>query len=173
MNARHRRFVDEYLIDLNGTRAVTAAGFTTKYPQARASKLLQVQAIKDAIAAAMAERSKRTRVDQDYVLRNLTEVVERTMQRAPVMVRQGKEMVQATDEEGNNVWQFDARGAVASLNLLGKHLGMFTERIEHSGKIEGSGVLAVPVPLESEQWANMARRQQTDLLSNPTQPLVS
>lgn len=151
MNARHRRFVEEYLVDLNGTRAATAAGFRTKYPHVRAAKLLQVQAIKDAIAAAMAARSKRVQVDQDYVLANLTEVVERTMQRAPVMVRQGKEMVQATDEEGNHIWQFDAHGAVKALALIAKHTGGFSDKVDvtvtdkRKAAEELAGLLGVPV----------------------------
>ena len=34
------------------------------------------------------------------------------------------------DEEGRGVWRFDARSADKALELLGRHLGMFTDRIE-------------------------------------------
>jgi phage terminase small subunit len=82
-----------------------------------------------AVAEAQGDRVERTEVTQDYVLENLTETVERCMQRAPVMVRRGRNVVQLQDADGRNVWQFDARGAVQALNLLGKHLAMFSENV--------------------------------------------
>jgi hypothetical protein len=47
--------------------------------------------------------------------------------------KEEKEYVQATDAEGNNLWTFQAMGANKALELLGKDLGMFTERREISG----------------------------------------
>lgn len=48
------------------------------------------------------------------------------MQRAPVTDRKGE---QVTDEEGRAVWTFDAKNANRALELLGKHLGIFTDKI--------------------------------------------
>jgi hypothetical protein len=59
-----------------------------------------------------------------YVVSNLQEVVERCMQRAPVMTAHGE---QAVDEEVRHVWRFDAKGAIAALGAIGNHLGMFRE----------------------------------------------
>ncbi len=55
------------------------------------------------------------------------------MQAVPVMRFDAveKRMVQATDEFGNDIWQFDSTGANRSTELIGKHLGMFiTSKIE-------------------------------------------
>lgn len=63
----------------------------------------------------------------EYVLRNLKEVVERSMQAAPVLTMRGE---QATDEDGNNVWEFKGQTACKALELIGKYLGLWVEKKE-------------------------------------------
>jgi hypothetical protein len=41
-----------------------------------------------------------------------------------------KGMAQAKDENGNGIWAFDSRGASKGLELLGRHLRMFTDKLE-------------------------------------------
>lgn len=122
MTEKQRRFVEEYLIDLNITRAAIRAGYSKKSAPRIGVKLVNKSEVKQAIEAAKQERSKRTHLTQDYVVKNLLEVVERCMQRAPVCNMKGE---QIQDEEERNVWQFNARDANKALDLLGKHLGMF------------------------------------------------
>jgi phage terminase small subunit len=118
------RFVEEYLVDLNAKQAAIRAGYSPKTAEVQGARLLRNAKVVAAIAAAKEARSARTEITQDYVLENTKEVLERCLQRAPVMVRNGREMVQAKDEDGNDVWQFDARGALGALQLLGKHVGI-------------------------------------------------
>lgn len=40
--------------------------------------------------------------------------------------------------------------------------------VEHSGEVKGTGVLAVPVPIDSEQWAIAAVAQQAQLIARPS-----
>jgi len=68
LTRRERRFRDEYLIDLNGTRAVLRAGFPVKRPDVKAAKLLARPHIRAAIDQAIAERAERTRVSADQVV---------------------------------------------------------------------------------------------------------
>ncbi len=119
-------FVRQYLVDLNATQAAIRAGYSERTANAQAGRLLANVGIREAIEKAQAKRAQRVEVTQDYVLSNLVEVVERTMQRAPVLDRKGE---QVTDEEGRAVWTFDAKGANRALELLGKHLGIFTDKI--------------------------------------------
>ena len=119
-------FVRQYLVDLNATQAAIRAGYSERTANAQAGRLLANVGIREAIEKAQAKRAQRVEVTQDYVLSNLVEVVERTMQRAPVLDRKGE---QVTDEEGRAVWTFDAKGANGALELLGKHLGIFTDKI--------------------------------------------
>ena len=119
-------FVREYLVDLNATQAAIRAGYSERTAYSVGQRLLKNVEIQRAVAAAQAQRARRVEVTQDYVLANLVEVVERTMQRAPVLDRKGE---QVTDEEGRAVWTFDAKNANRALELLGKHLGIFTDKI--------------------------------------------
>ncbi len=123
---KQKEFVRQYLVDLNATQAAIRAGYSVKTAYRQGADLLQKTSIREAIEKAQAKRARRVEVTQDYVLSNLVEVVERTMQRAPVTDRKGE---QVTDEEGRAVWTFDAKNANRALELLGKHLGIFTDKI--------------------------------------------
>lgn len=131
-------FVREYLVDLNATQAAIRAGYSERTAYSVGQRLLKNVEIQRAVAAAQAKRARRVEVTQDYVLSNLVEVVERTMQRAPVLDRKGE---QVTDEEGRAVWTFDAKNANRALELLGKHLGIFADKV----KAEVSGPDGGPV----------------------------
>lgn len=134
-------FVRQYLVDLNATQAAIRAGYSERTASRIGPQLLGKTCVREAIEKAQAKRARRVEVTQDYVLSNLVEVVERTMQRAPVTDRKGE---QVTDEEGRAVWTFDAKGANRALELLGKHLGIFTDKL----KAEVSGPDGGPVASE-------------------------
>ena len=160
-------FVLEYLKDKSGKYAAIRAGYSPNSAKQIACELLKEgHPVADAVEVALAEQAVRTQADADYVIRNLRQIVERTMQRAPVMVKDGKDWVQATDDEGNHIWQFDAKGANQALTLIGKHLGMYLDRKEITVP-QGTGVLAVPVPVDSAQWASAAKAQQDALTRKP------
>lgn len=73
-NDKQRRFVDEYLVDLNATQAAVRAGYAPRSAQQQSSRLLNKSSIKDAVSRAMAERSRRTGIEADRVLRELARV---------------------------------------------------------------------------------------------------
>ncbi|HHG4416759.1 TPA: terminase small subunit [Pseudomonas aeruginosa] len=76
LTKKQRLFVDEYLIDLNATQAAIRAGYSTRRAAEIGYQLLQRPEVAQAIQAAMAERSKRTKVEADYVIRRLREIDE-------------------------------------------------------------------------------------------------
>jgi phage terminase small subunit len=132
LTPKQKRFVEEYLIDLNATQAAIRAGYSAKTAFAIGFENLRKPKVAVAISEAQTAQSERIEVSQDYVLTNAVEVVERCLQRAPVMVRRGKEMVQAKDGDGNHLWRFDATGVNNALTLLSKHTGGFSDRIDHT-----------------------------------------
>lgn len=77
MTKKQKRFVDEYLIDLNATQAAIRAGYKAENGQ-RASEigheLLQKTQVSEAISEAIAERSKRTGINADRVLLELARI---------------------------------------------------------------------------------------------------
>lgn len=76
LTKKQRLFVDEYLIDLNATQASIRAGYSTRRATEIGYQLLQRPEVAQAIQAALAERSKRTEVEADYVIRRLREIDE-------------------------------------------------------------------------------------------------
>lgn len=76
LTKKQRLFVDEYLLDLNATQAAIRAGYSPRRATEIGYQLLQRPEVAQAIQAAMAERSKRTEVEADYVIRRLREIDE-------------------------------------------------------------------------------------------------
>jgi len=74
MTPRQRRFVDEYLIDLDGKHAAIRAGYAPSDAKDRAHRFLKRPEIVDAVAAAMAERSRRTGITPERVLEELARI---------------------------------------------------------------------------------------------------
>ena len=74
LTPKQQRFVEEYLIDLNATQAAIRAGYSEKTANEQASRLLANVNVSAAVQAAMQERSKRTEITQDEVLRRWWEL---------------------------------------------------------------------------------------------------
>lgn len=133
LNARQERFAHEFLVDLNATAAYIRAGYKARGKAAgvNAARLLGNASIQQIIQSARADVSKKTLVTVEFVIDGLKEVAQRCLQRVPVMRKEGKDWVQVTelDENGveQGVWEFDSSGANRSLELLGKHVGAFSE----------------------------------------------
>lgn len=136
LSDKQRRFVQEYLVDLNATQAAIRAGYSERTASRIGPQLIGKNWVREAIEKAQAKRAQRVEVTQDYVISNLVEIVERSMQRAPVTNRKGE---QIKDSKGRNVWCFDAKAANKALELLGKHLGLFSDRVQ----TEVSGGLSI------------------------------
>jgi phage terminase small subunit len=147
MNAQRQQFVKEYLVDLNATRAYQAA-----YPKAalrtcqqNGFQLLKNTEIQEAIVQGMAERGKRTEVTADRVVRELAKIA--FLDTRKLFNGRGvKSAEQWTEDEAAAVAGFEAgpRGVqkvklwnrIEALNLLGKHLGLFTEKLHVTGSVQ-------------------------------------
>lgn len=130
LSDKQKRFCEEYIIDLNATQAYLRAGYKSKnenVANAAAARLLANVKVSAYVKELQAARSARTEISADYVLQGLKEVAERSLQRAPVMEwdYEAKAKVQARDDDGNGIWEFDSNGANRAFELLGKHLGIF------------------------------------------------
>lgn len=129
MTSKQQRFCDEYLIDLNATQAAIRAGYSSKYANTNAPKLLQITAIKALLAQRMAEKESRLIADQDEVLKYLTSVL-RGQSRASVVVventgdfmSEAREMEKAPDEKER----------LKAAELLGKRYGLYTDKVDQA-----------------------------------------
>lgn len=132
---QQERFCQEYIKDLNRKQAAIRAGYSEKTAKEQGSRLLTIVHVAERCEELMEERSARTRIDADYVLTTIRDTIERCRQAEPVRDRQGKQ-VYVENEDGEIVpaYTFDAGNVLRGAELLGKHLVLFTEKHEHSGK---------------------------------------
>ena len=135
LTAKQQSFVYEYLIDLNGTQAAIRAGYSKKTAQQIATENLSKPLIQGAITKAQEERARRVQVTADDVLRDLITIKNRCMQAEPVMMYEDGEQVASGE------YKFEHTGANKSLELIGKHLKMFTDKVEQ----QNTGAITVNV----------------------------
>lgn len=175
---KQRRFVEEYLVDLNATQAAIRAGYSQKTAGQIGEQNLKKLEIAQAIQEAQAERSKRTEITQDMVLRELAKIGFSDIRK---IVRWGKTELRVTDagddegevtepyhglalvsadeidddtaaaiseisegREGLKVKLHDKKGALVD---IGRHLGMFKDRVEHSGP-DGGPIPTMPTTIQ-------------------------
>tara|TARA_R110000751_G_scaffold91926_2_gene180100 strand:+ start:1746 stop:2165 length:420 start_codon:yes stop_codon:yes gene_type:complete len=107
MNDRQKSFCNEYIVDLNSAQAAIRAGYSAKTARTIGSKLLTNIDIQDAIRLRMDERSESTGITADYVITGIKELTDKL------------------------VLGEDPKAAYKGFELLGKHLALFTEKLDH------------------------------------------
>lgn len=127
LTAKQLMFCKEFLIDFNGTQAAIRAGYSKKTARQIATENLAKPYVRNEIEKLMDERTKRVERSADEVIEKLWEVADRCTQTVPVFDKSGKEAGE---------FKFDSSGANRSLELLGKHFKLFTEKIESLSRID-------------------------------------
>ena len=124
---KQQAFCEEYLIDLNATQAAIRAGYSEHTAKDIGCQNLAKLYIAETIAELKAKRSERVQVSADDVLRDLLELKDVCM---------GKKEITLTDSDGalTTTKVFEHSGANKALESLGKHLKMFTDKQEITGK---------------------------------------
>ena len=127
LSLKQKRFCDEYLISLNATQAAIKAGYTSKYANTNASKLLQNTTVKEYISARMAEKDAELIATQDEVLKYLTKVMRGESVSSVVVVEDIGNYMSAAREMNKKP---DEKERLKAAELLGKRYGLYTEKIE-------------------------------------------
>lgn len=152
LTAKQQRFVDEYLIDLNATQAAIRAGYSTSTAQEQGYQLLQKTSVSEAITKAMAERSRRTGISQDRVLQELARIAfvnpndVINPEDASIRLDATEDdlaciqavKVKTMDSEKGTSMEREVRlnDKMKALELLGKHLGIFTDKLNLETDLE-------------------------------------
>jgi len=148
MTKKQKRFVEEYLIDLNATQAAIRAGYSPDTAGSIGAENLKKPEIKSRIDKAMAERSRRTGINQDRVLQELarigfakiTDVVDPDT--AEIRLDASEDdlaCIQSIKIKPNEfgtereVKLYDKKSALVD---LGKHLGLFKDKMELTGDMD-------------------------------------
>ena len=87
---KQRRFVEEYLVDLNATQAAIRAGYSAETAEQIGYQLLQKTSVVEAISKARQDQQERTAITADTVL----------MEIANVALADARELVELLVEDG-------------------------------------------------------------------------
>lgn len=157
LTAKQERFVEEYLIDLNATQAAIRAGYSPNTANEQGSRMLANVSIRTYIDKEMAERSKRTGINQDRVIRELArlafvnandviDIEEATLKNGATeddtaAIASVKVKTIPTKEGEGVEREIRLTDKLKALELLGKHLGMFKEKIEVDANVNSTAKL--------------------------------
>lgn len=123
LTPKQQRFVEEYLIDLNATQAAIRAGYSEKTAYSVGHENLKKPEIQKAIEEAKNQVSKRTELTVDMVVQGL--------------LKEAQDYAEGSTQSAR----------VSAWAHLGKHLGMFTEKVQHSGPDGGPVQVATKATL--------------------------
>ena len=158
LTPKQQRFCEEYLIDLNGTQAAIRAGYSEKTAEVQGSRLLSNAKVKEYLQGKMDNRSERTEINSDRVLEeighsafidpakyfdesghllqihDMPEDVRRSISTIKVRRERGD-----IDEDGKQLWdtitELKVNDKTKNLELYGKHLKLFTDKLEVDGDL--------------------------------------
>jgi len=154
LTPKQKTFCDEYLIDLNATQAAIRAGYSPDSAKEIGCENLTKPNIRAYIDKEIANRSKRTGINQDRVIRELARIA---FVNANDVINMDEATLKADaseddtatiasvkvktipTKEGEGVErEIKLADKLKALELLGKHLGMFKENININANVNST-----------------------------------
>ncbi len=132
MNAKQKRFCDEYLIDLNATQAAIRAGYSKKAARVTASRMLANANIKTYINEQMKQIHSEKVADAAEVMKYLTSVL-RGESSSEIVVVEG--MGEGLSEARRVQKAPDEKERLKAAELIGKRYGLFKENVDVLGAV--------------------------------------
>lgn len=148
LTEQQKRFVEEYLIDMNGARAARAAGYSESAARETASRLLKKPEVAQAVREAREKLSERTEITQDWVLQRwaaIADVDKRAFfddagrlrpvsewTREMALAVDGLDVTETEGEIVAKVSKLKLSSSKAALDSIARHLGMFKDKVEVS-----------------------------------------
>lgn len=168
---KQARFVEEYMVDLNATQAAIRSGYSARTAADIGRQLLRKTPVAVAIAERQTALSERTGVTAERVIAELAKIafcdIRKAVRWGSVPSGEGSGGAYPVELVPSESIDDDTAAAVSEVSLtqtgvkikmhdkraalvdLGKHLGMFRERVEHTGADGG--------PIRMEQGVNLAK----------------
>ena len=161
LTAKQIRFVDEYMVDFNATQAAIRAGYKAKTAHVIGAENLRKPKIAEEIASRQKDLQKRTEISQDRVVKELARIafadatdyvcVETLTYEnedgtvSPVQIVSPKDTdtlsadqraAIASIKQGANGVEIKLHDKIKALELLGRHIGMFNDKLEVKATVD-------------------------------------
>jgi len=124
LTAKQEMFCKEYLIDLNATQAAIRAGYSVNSAKEQGYENMTKPHILEYIQELMDKRSEKVEISAENILNDILDTRNTCKEH---MVIQG--------EYGTEIDSAALTGRNKTNELLGKHLKLFTDKVEHSGEV--------------------------------------
>ena len=152
LTAKQKRFIEEYLIDLNATQAAIRAGYSPQSAKEIGYENLTKPHIRARVDKAMAKRSKRIGINAERILIELARIgllnpdnvvnfgsaTVKTESSEDDLAAIASIKVKTIPMEDGDMVEREVRfhDKIKALELAGKHLGMFKDKVEVSGSLD-------------------------------------
>jgi phage terminase small subunit len=168
-----RRFVEEYLVDLNGAQAAIRAGYKKKAARVQASKLLTNPNVVEAVQELRDKMSRRCELTIERTLQEIARVAYSSAKRlygpdgSPIKIGDldddtaaaiaGIEMLEQYEGSGEDrvfvgyTKKYKLHSKTEALNMAGRYFKLFTDKTELTDGDGNSYVVAVPVKVTTEE----------------------
>ena len=172
LTPKQKRFVSEYLIDLNATQAAIRAGYSTKTAHSIGQENLTKPEIKQAIEKAMQKRQQRTEITQERVLQEYARLAFydprklfqsdgtpkpiEALDDDTAAALSGLEVREEFEGTGENrtfagyTKKYKLASKLGALDSIAKHLGMFNDKGQETENETQTGVIIMPEVNEDE-----------------------
>ena len=164
LTPKQQAFISEYLVDMNASASAIRAGYAPKNADKIGYELLGKTLVKEALQKAMEDRAKRTGITADRVLAEYAKIaftdIKDFVSFGTVKVQEDTDeetgepiygyrqiveakpsaevdgtMIQEVSISPKGVFAFKLHDKQKALDMIGKHLGMFTDKLEINGSM--------------------------------------
>jgi phage terminase small subunit len=162
LTPKQQMFIKEYLVDLNATQAAIRAGYSAKTAEVTGCRLLSYAKIKEELQLAMDKRSAKLEITAERVLQEIAKLAFCDPRKFFDDDGRIKPMSEIDDDTAaalagietmHKVVGEESDGCIVltkikmadkgqNLERLGRHLKLFTDKVEHSGKFTLEQIVA-------------------------------
>ena len=156
LSRKRRRFVEEYVVDWNGTQAAIRAGYSAKTAAAQANRLLRKVEILEELDRRVKRIADGAEVRAARILRELARVafadLRDIVEWGPdgVTLRPSDDLtpdqaaaVSEVSQGADGHKRIKSADKLRALELLGKRLGLFSDRLIHAGDADAPMALQI------------------------------